>query len=604
MVVSFPLVEDPDTHLIIWTTTPWTLPTNFAVCVNPDFDYVKVKDFKRNKVFIIAESRLSELYKVASPEDAKDAKPKTKKKANKKKPGKKDDNLQKIENEEDAAEDSDAVEFEILERFKGKTLEGKEYTPLFDYYKERREDGCFRVLCDTWVTSDSGTGLVHCSPAYGEDDYKTSVRYNIIPANDPGVSVDENGCFLPKVKDFEGLYIKDADKLITKNLKNRDRVVKDGQCKHSYPMCYRSHKPLIYKAVDSWFIKVPEVREDLLKNVETANWVPEWAKEKRFKGFLADTREWAFSRTRCWGNPIPIWVSDDGEEIVCVGSIQELKDLTGVKDVTDLHRENVDCLTIPSRQGKGTLRRIEEVFDCWFESGSMPFASVGYPMNISEEDFAKRFPADFIGEGLDQTRGWFYTLNVIATMIKNESPFKNLVVNGIVLASDGTKMSKTKNNYPPPMEVVDRLGADSIRLYLMNSPLVKGETMNFKEDGVNEIFKDVFIPWFNVYRFMLQNINRYEMDSGKKWMFNEELFNSLDGFKGLMDKWIISANQDLIKFVRKELEAFRLYTVVKEKVRFLGLLSNWYLRLNRDTLKGDFGLEESDVGLNVMFFVL
>lgn len=580
--------------MVIWTTTPWTLPTNFAVAVNPEFDYVKVKDLKRDKIFIIAECRLSELYTIKKDETEAEA-DKGKAKKNKKKNNKfakKEAAVAVPEEGEEAKEEGEeGPEYEILERFKGKTLEGKEYVPLFDYYKERREDGCFRVVCAKFVTSGDGTGLVHCSPAYGEDDYQTCLKYNMISPNDPGVSVDDNGCFLDKVSDFKGMYLKDADKHIIKNLKGRDRIVKAGQCSHSYPFCYRSHKPLIYKAELTWFIKVPAVKEDLMKNVDAARWVPDWAKNKRFKGFLDDIREWNFSRTRCWGNPVPIWISDDGEEIVCIGSIEELMELTGVKEVTDIHRENVDHLTIPSKQGKGVLRRIPEVFDCWFESGSMPFASFGYPFKITEEEHQKRFPADFIGEGIDQTRGWFYTLNVISTMIKNCQPFKNLIVNGIVLASDGTKMSKSKMNFDPPMHVVEERGADAVRLYLMNSALVKGEEMKFVTKGVSDISKDVFIPWYHVYRFLLQNINRWELENNKKWVFDENMFQSLDTFTNIFDKWILASSENLIRYVRKELEEYRLYTVVQKKVRFLYDLSNWYLRLNKDNLMGKRGAE-------------
>jgi len=278
--------------------------------------------------------------------------------------------------------------------------------------------------------------------------------------------------------------------------------------------------------------------------------------------------------------------------------------LTGVKDVTDIHRENVDNLTIPSKQGKGVLRRIPDVFDCWFESGSMPFASFHYPFSINDEEFDKRFPADFIAEGLDQTRGWFYTLSVLGTIVKNSCPYKNVIVNGIVLASDGNKMSKTARNFPPPMEIVEKQGADAIRLYLMNSTLVKGEQLKFKEDGVSAIVKDVFIPWYHVYRLLLQNINRWELEHNQKWMFDESMFANLDGFKNIMDRWVIAANQELIGFVRKELEAYRLYTVVQKKVKFLDMLSNWYVRLNKNRLQGKAGSEECNSSLNVLFFVL
>ena len=426
----------------------------------------------------------------------------------------------------------------------------------------------------------------------------------MIDPKDPGVSVDERGCFLPKVSDFKGLYIKDADKLIVKDLRGRNRLLKESQVKHSYPYCYRGGTPQIYKAVNSWFIKVTDIKDNLLANNNKTYWVPQWVKEKRFHNWLQNSQDWCFSRSRCWGNPIPLWVSDDGEEVVCVGSMKELMELTGCQELNDIHRESVDDLTIPSKMGKGQLKRIPDVFDCWFESGSMPFAQKGYPFQISEEDFNKCYPAEFIGEGMDQTRGWFYTLNVISTAIRNETPYKNLIVNGIVLASDGEKMSKSKQNYPDPMNIVNKYGSDSIRLYLMNSPQVRGEELKFKEQGVCDVVKDVFIPWYNVYKFQLQNINRYEAESGKKFVFDEKLFENLDGLTNIMDRWIVAANQNLIQYVRKELDDYRLYTVLSRKIKFLELLSNWYVRLNRDRLKGMNSQQDTLNSINVTIFCM
>ena len=254
--------------------------------------------------------------------------------------------------------------------------------------------------------------------------------------------VDDDGKFVDVVSDFKGMYIKDADEHIIKNLKGRQRLISSSTLVHSYPFCWRSDTPLIYRAVNPWFIRVTDIKDDLLKNNEDPRWVPAFVQEKRFKNWLQDARDWCFSRSRYWGNPIPIWTSDDGEEVVCIGSVKELQELTGCGEVKDLHREHIDHLTIPSKQGKGVLKRIPEVFDCWFESGSMPFAQSHYPFSISEEEFAKGFPANFIAEGIDQTRGWFYTLMVISTAVKGQAPFQNLVVNGTVLASDGKKMSK------------------------------------------------------------------------------------------------------------------------------------------------------------------
>ncbi|KHJ85814.1 tRNA ligase class I, partial [Oesophagostomum dentatum] len=311
-----------------------------------------------------------------------------------------------------------------------------------------------------------------------------------------------------EVTDFAGLYVKDADKQICKNLKERGLLIKQGEVKHSYPFCWRSDTPLLYKAVPSWFIRVEQIVPNLLANNEQTYWVPSFVKEKRFANWLRDARDWAVSRNRFWGTPINLWVSDDLEEVVCPGSIAELEQLTGTK-ITDLHRESVDHLTIPSKTGRGVLKRVTEVFDCWFESGSMPYAQNHYPFE-NKKSFEDNFPADFIGEGIDQTRGWFYTLLVLSTALFNKPPFKNLICNGLVLASDGNKMSKRKKNYPDPMEIVQKYGADALRLYLINSPVVRGENLRFREEGVRDLLKDVFLPWFNAYRFFVQNVQLYE----------------------------------------------------------------------------------------------
>ncbi|MED6239623.1 Isoleucine--tRNA ligase, cytoplasmic, partial [Ataeniobius toweri] len=300
----------------------------------------------------------------------------------------------------------------------------------------------------------------------------------------------------------------DADKNIIKLLKEKGRLVNASTSKHSYPFCWRSDTPLIYKAVPSWFVRVEHMVEKLLECNGKCYWVPEFVREKRFGNWLRDARDWAISRNRYWGTPIPLWVSDDFEEVVCVGSMAELGELTGVK-VTDLHRESIDSLTIPSRCGKGVLRRVTEVFDCWFESGSMPYAQVHYPFE-NKKEFEDTFPADFIAEGIDQTRGWFYTLLVLSTALFGKPPFKNVIVNGLVLAGDGQKMSKRKKNYPDPGLIVQSYGADALRLYLINSPVVRAENLRFKEEGVRDVLKDVFLPWYNAYRFLVQNVQRLQ----------------------------------------------------------------------------------------------
>ncbi|XP_076363583.1 isoleucyl-tRNA synthetase [Tachypleus tridentatus] len=557
VIVSFPLDESPDVSMIAWTTTPWTLPSNLALCVNSNLEYVKVKDNTTQKLYVMMEARLDALFK--KPE-----------------------------------------EYIIIERFKGETLKGKKYAPLFPYFSELKERGAFEILCDNYVTEESGTGVVHQAPYFGEDDYRVCLSHGVITKDQDMVCpLDASGCFTDPVVDFKGQYVKDADKNIIKHLKSAGRLVHQSSTKHSYPFCWRSETPLIYRAVPSWFIRVEHMTEKLLQTNQETYWVPEFVKEKRFANWLRDAHDWAVSRNRYWGTPIPLWVSKDGEEIVCVGSIQEIEELTGQK-VEDLHRENIDCLVIPSKCGKGALRRVQEVFDCWFESGSMPYAQVHYPFEHKKE-FEESFPADFIAEGVDQTRGWFYTLLVVSTALFGKPPFKNLIVNGLVLASDGQKMSKRKKNYPDPVDIVKKYGADALRLYLINSPVVRAESLRFREEGVRDILKDVFLPWYNAYRFLIQNVELYEKESGMKFRYDEmkrKVSNNI------MDQWIVSFTQSLVLFVKNEMAAYRLYTVLPRLVKFVDQLTNWYVRMNRKRLKGEGGHDDCCTALDSLFIVV
>ncbi|XP_068599073.1 isoleucine--tRNA ligase, cytoplasmic [Brachionichthys hirsutus] len=557
VIVNFPLIENEDVSFIAWTTTPWTLPSNLALCVNPEFSYVMVKDNTTDKTYIMMEARLCALFKSES-------------------------------------------EYTVLDKFPGKTLKGKKYKPLFSYFAERGEEGAFQVVVDNYVREEEGTGVVHQAPYFGADDHRVCTEFNIIQRDQaPICPVDASGCFTSEVTDFAGQYVKDADKNIIKLLKEKGRLVTVSSYKHSYPFCWRSDTPLIYKAVPSWFIRVEQMVDKLLDNNGKCYWVPEFVGEKRFGNWLRDARDWAVSRNRYWGTPIPLWVSDDFEEVVCVGSMAELEELTGVK-VTDLHRESIDSITIPSRCGKGALRRIAEVFDCWFESGSMPYAQVHYPFE-NRKEFEDCFPADFIAEGIDQTRGWFYTLLVLSTALFGKPPFKNVIVNGLVLASDGQKMSKRKKNYPDPGVIVQNYGADALRLYLINSPVVRAENLRFKEEGVRDVLKDVFLPWYNAYRFLVQNVQRLQKEDDIQFLYNENTAKQSDN---IMDKWIQSFTQSLIKFFRAEMDAYRLYTVVPRLVKFVDMLTNWYVRTNRRRLKGESGTEDCLWTLETLFSVL
>jgi isoleucyl-tRNA synthetase len=599
--VSFPVDDDPDgAAFVAWTTTPWTLPSNLALCVNPEFDYVKAKDPATGKVYIVAETRLSEIP---------GAVPKAKKGGGGgggKKKDKKGGSGDKQQADASAAPEPTKSEegFSIIAKMKGSDLVGKTYQPLFPYFADMKATGAFKVCGDAYVTSDSGTGVVHQAPAFGEDDFRVCLAHGVIARGDAvPCPVDDAGCFIDPVSDFKGHYVKVADKEIIAAVKAAGRMVHVTTLTHSYPFCWRSDTPLIYKAVPSWFVRVEQIKSRLLETNTQTNWVPSYVKEKRFHNWLESARDWAISRSRFWGTPIPIWASEDGEELVVVGSREELEELTG-SHVEDLHRHFIDDLTIPSRRGKGVLRRVDDVFDCWFESGSMPYAQLHYPFE-NRQLFEDNFPADFVAEGLDQTRGWFYTLMVLSTALFDRPAFKNLICNGLVLASDGKKMSKRLKNYPDPMEVVGKYGADALRLYLINSPVVRAETLRFKEDGVLGVVREVFLPWYNAYRFAVQNVLRWQVEAGKT--LDMAALPGADGVaqpSNVLDRWILAATRSLTRSVREEMGGYRLYTVVPALVGFIEGLTNTYVRLNRRRLKGRGGPEDAAAALGTLFHVL
>ena len=511
-------VKDKPWYLLIWTTTPWTLPANLAVCAGPDIDYVAVRDAKGGDVYVLAEARLSAYYK--KPE-----------------------------------------EYEALATFKGRDLKGWTYEPMFPYCAS--QPGAFQVLVDDYVTTSDGTGIVHIAPAYGEDDFRVGQAAGLPPVD----LLDENAAFTARVPDYAGQFCKDADKAIIRRLKDEGKLVHQSTLVHSYPFCERTDTPLIYRAIEAWYVKVEDIREKLVANNSTVHWMPESIGEKRFGNWLREAKDWNISRNRFWGSCIPVWVAPDGESI-CVGSIEELEALSGQK-VTDLHKHILDKVEI--RRGGKVFRRTPEVLDCWFESGSMPYAQMHYPFE-NKARFEQNFPADFIAEGLDQTRGWFYTLMVLATSLFEKSAFRNVVVNGLVLAEDGRKMSKRLKNYPDPALILETYGADALRLYMINSPVVRADDLRFSEEGVKQCLRDVLLPWWNAYSFLVTyaRIDGWEPDQAAG-----------TAPTALIDRWIMSALERLNADVMAAMDNYDLQKAVRPFVRFLDDLTKWYIRRSR-----------------------
>ncbi len=524
------LPADSTVYLLIWTTTPWTLPENLMICAGADIDYVAVRDLTdaARPIYMMAKARLPVYFK--KPE-----------------------------------------QYEIVAEMKGSALKGWEYDPIFPYYAAKRAEGAFHVLNDNYVTTDDGTGLVHIAPAYGEDDFRVCREAGMNAIVDP---LDASAAFGPEVPEYQGRFCKDCDKDIIKRLKTEGKLVHQSTIVHSYPYCDRTDTPLIYRAIDAWYVKVEDLHEKLAANNATVHWTPEYVGDKRFGNWLKDARDWNISRNRFWGSCIPVWINDeDPNDMICVGSIAELESLSGVK-VTDLHKHYVDKIVI-RKDGK-TYHRTPEVLDCWFESGSMPYAQQHYMGGADgqpdEAGFRDFFPADFIAEGLDQTRGWFYTLMLLGTMLFGKSPYRNVVVNGLVLAEDGKKMSKRLKNYPDPNLMLNTYGADAIRLYMIYSPVVRAENLKFSENGVKQIMRDLLIPWWNAYSFFVTYAN---VDG----FADKEVVKPASD--NVLDRWIVSSMETLIADVTEAMDAYDLQKAVRPFVKFIEDLTNWYIRRSR-----------------------
>lgn len=518
---TFPGAENLKVYVLIWTTTPWTLPENLAACVGPDIDYCLVKDGETDDAYLMAKARISAYYKKET-------------------------------------------DYTVVYECKGRELEGIKYEPIFPYFAN--QPNAFRVLCDNYVTTTDGTGIVHQAPAYGEDDYRVC-RAAGIDLVDP---LDTSANFTSAVPDFEGMNCKEADKAIIKHLKQCGKLVHQSTIVHSYPFCERTDTPLIYRAIEAWYVKVDDLHERMIKNNDQVAWMPAFVGEKRFANWLKDARDWNISRNRFWGSCIPVWINvEDKNDMLCVGSIAELEKLSGQK-VPDLHKHFVDKIEI-KLNGK-TYRRTPEVLDCWFESGSMPYAQHHYPFE-NQEKVDKSFPADFIAEGLDQTRGWFYSLMLLSTMLFDKPAYKNVVVNGLVLAEDGKKMSKRLKNYPDPTKIIEQYGADAVRLCMLGSPVVRAEDLRFSETAVREVMRTVIIPLWNAHCFFVT----YARVDG----WNPDKTQPPKNPANLLDRWVVSRLMATVSDLREAMDSYDLQKAANRFTAFLEELTNWYIRRSR-----------------------
>ena len=529
-VVRFKVVGE-DAYFLAWTTTPWTLPSNVALCVNPDETYCKVKAAD-GYTYYMAKALLDKV-------------------------------LGKLATE-------DAPAYEIVEEYKGSKLEYKEYEPLFDCVKpvcEKQNKKGHYITCDSYVTMTDGTGIVHIAPAFGEDDAKVGRRYDL-----PFVQFVDGKGNLTEETPYAGIFVKKADPMVLKDLDEKGLLFDAPKFEHDYPYCWRCDTPLIYYARESWFIKMTDVREDLIRNNDTINWIPESIGKGRFGDWLKNVQDWGISRNRYWGTPLNIWQCECGH-MHSVGSIEELKSMSdNCPDDIELHRPYIDAVTIKCPHCGKQMHRVPEVIDCWFDSGSMPFAQHHYPFE-NKELFESQFPADFISEAVDQTRGWFYSLLAISTLIFNKAPYKNVIVLGHVQDENGQKMSKSKGNAVDPFEALEKFGADAIRWYFYtnSAPWLPNR---FHDKAVTEGQRKFMGTLWNTYAFYVLYANIDEFDPTK--------YSLKDCKLTVMDKWLLSKLNSMVQSVDDNLANYRIPEAARVLQEFVDDMSNWYVRRGRE----------------------
>lgn len=515
-------VKDEDAFFLAWTTTPWTLPSNLGLCVNPDVDYVKIR--VGDEVYYLAEALVDSVF--------------------------------------------DGVEGDrkVLAHMKGRDLEHREYEPLYDYAKGNLPKKAFYVMCDDYVTTEDGTGIVHIAPAFGEDDNRVCQKYDM-----PFVQYVNSKGEMTEETDWPGVFVKKADPLILKDLEQKGQLFKAPKFTHSYPHCWRCDTPLIYYARSSWFIKMTAVKDELVKNNDTVNWIPPSIGKGRFGNWLEHVQDWDVGRNRYWGTPLPVWECSCGHQHA-IGSIEELKSMSSnCPDDIELHRPYIDKVTIKCPKCGGEMHRVPEVIDCWFDSGSMPFAQWHYPFE-NKDIFENRFPADFISEAVDQTRGWFYSLIAISTILFHKSPYRNVIVLGHVQDKDGRKMSKSKGNAVDPMDALNQHGADAIRWYFYenSAPWLPNR---FHDKAVQEGQRKFMGTLWNTYAFFVLYANIDNFDATKYELVDSDLT--------VMDRWVLSRLNSMVKEVDENLSSYKVTEAAKALEKFVDELSNWYVRRSR-----------------------
>lgn len=512
-------VPSIDTYLLAWTTTPWTIPGNLLVAVGRDYDYVIVES--EGSKYIVAKNLV----------------------------------------ERNFAE----TKYRVVKELKGSELIDLEYEPIFDYYLDRKDSGAFRVVHADHVLTEDGTGLVHQAP-YGEEDFNLMTDMGIEMFD----YLDSTGNFKEPIHKYKGMFYKEANPHIVQDIEAKNGLFNKSSIVHKMPICWRTNTPLIYKPIRSWYIAVTKIKEKLIEENNKINWIPDHIKVGRFGNWLENAKDWALSRNRYWGTPLPVWKDDRSDETVVVGSFDELEKLSGVR-LTDPHKPFVDEVTWINPNSGGTFRRVKDVIDVWYDSGAMPFARFHYPFE-NKELFEKKFPANYIAEGIDQTRGWFYTLHVLGVALFGSKAFNNVLVNGMFLAADGTKMSKSKKNYTPAEENVAKFGADPIRAYALSTPIVRAEEVAFNDQNLADINSSFIIPVINSVKYLLI------YTAQKDWTLNSYTNKS----ENILDKWIIAKLKQVTSLTNTAMEKYDLQNAMRESMKFIDDLSNWYIRRSRE----------------------